>query len=136
MFMIGIVISVVGVLMIHTNLYNFEKEKKIKMIAIAMTVVWIITFCIILIASGGIGQVSKEYKQTANMTSLLLFAPLNTAICLPYLAHVINQYKQKRYNQEQVKKRMILAGICIFFFLIFECSYIQSFEIGLFNSVK
>ena len=93
MFIIGIisiVIYIIATLMIWTNIYEFEKEKKIKFILIGMIVIFIVTWIIVSLCSNGI-QVEKSYLKVAKTTSLLIFAQINTIFVLPYLGNIFNK---------------------------------------------
>lgn len=47
----------------------------------------------------------------------------------------MNQYKQKKLNKEQVKKRVLILAVILAIIVIMETSYIKSFELGLLSSV-
>ncbi|MBO5478485.1 MAG: hypothetical protein J6A04_02040 [Clostridia bacterium] len=137
MFIIGIisiVIYIIATLMIWTNIYEFEKEKKIKFILIGMIVIFIVTWIIVSLCSNGI-QVEKSYLKVAKTTSLLIFAPINTIFVLPYLGNIFNKYKQKRLSGEKLKKRLIILGVALFIVIIIETNYIKTFELGLLSNV-
>lgn len=132
---ISMIIYIVAILMITTNTYEFEKEKKIKFILIGIIVVLIITWIMVFISSSGIQVEDKHYLSTVKITSVLIFAPINTIFALPYLGNVMNQYKQKRLNEKNKKKRLIILAIVLFIIMIIEISYMKSFELGLLSSV-
>lgn len=81
---ISIVIYTVAILMINTNTYELEKEKKIKFILIGIVAILIITWIIVLISSSNIKVEKQEYLQITKITALLIFAPINTIFALPY----------------------------------------------------
>ncbi len=138
MFMIGVIsliIYMVAILMIATNTYEFEKEKKLKLIGIGLITIFIITWIIVLISSSSIQVGNAQYLNMAKMTSVLIFAPINTIFALPYLGNVMNRYKQKRLGNEQIKKRCLILGVVLFIIFIIEINYIKSFELGLLSNV-
>lgn len=131
---ISIIIYLIATLTIWTNIYEFEKEKKIKFIISGIAIIFIITWIIVLISSGGI-QVESSYLKIAKTTSLLIFAPINTILAVPYLGNMLNKYKQNRINEQKLKKRLLAWGIVLLVIVIFEINYINTFEIGLLRNV-
>ena len=131
---ISIIIYLIATLTIWTNIYEFEKEKKIKFIISGIAIIFIITWIIVLISSGGI-QVQSSYLKIAKTTSLLIFAPINTILAVPYLGNMLNKYKQNRINEQKLKKRLLAWGIVLLVIVIFEINYINTFEIGLLRNV-
>lgn len=131
---ISIAIYVIAILMISTNIYEFEKEKKVKFILIGIAIIFIVTYLLVLFCSMGI-QVEERYLKTAKMTSLLIFAPINTIFALPYLGHIMNLYKQKRINEDKMKKRVLILTILLLIVFTIENSYIKNFELGLLSSI-
>lgn len=131
---ISIIIYLIATLTIWTNIYEFEKEKKIKFIISGIAIIFIITWIIVLISSGGI-QVQSSYLKIAKTTSLLIFAPINTILAVPYLGNMLNKYKQKRLDEQNLKKRLLAWGIVLLVIVIFEINYINTFEIGLLRNV-
>lgn len=133
--LISIIIYIVAGAMIYTNTYAFEKQQKIKFILFGFIVMLIVTIIIVTISSVGISVENKSYLNTTKLTSILLFAPINSVFILPYIGNVFNKYKQKVLKDENVKKRMILLTIFIVIGIILEIGYIKSFEIGLLSNV-
>lgn len=131
---ISIIIYLIAALTIWTNIYEFEKEKKIKFIISGIAIIFIITWIIVLISSGGI-QVESSYLKIAKTTSLLIFAPINTILAVPYLGNMLNKYKQKRLDEQKLKKRLLAWGIVLLVIVIFEINYINTFEMGLLRNV-
>lgn len=132
---ISLIIYMVAILMIATNTYEFEKEKKLKLIGIGLITILIITWIIVLISSSSIQVGNAQYLNMAKMTSVLIFAPINTIFVLPYLGNVMNRYKQKRLGNEQIKKRCLILDVVLFIIFIIEINYIKSFELGLLSNV-
>ena len=131
---ISIIIYLIATLTIWTNIYEFEKEKKIKFIISGIAIIFIITWIIVLISSGGI-QVESSYLKIAKTTSLLIFAPINTILAVPYLGNMLNKYKQNRISEQNLKKRLLAWGIVLLVIVIFEINYINTFEMGLLRNV-
>lgn len=131
---ISIIIYLIATLSIWTNIYEFEKEKKIKFILLGIAIIFIVTWIIVSFSSGGI-QVEKSYLKVAKTTSLLIFAPINTIFAMPYLGNVLNKYKQKRLDEEKMKKRLLILGVVLLIVFIVEANYIKTFELGLLRNV-
>lgn len=133
--LISIIVYIVASVMIYANTYAFEKEQRIKLILFGFIIMLIVTIIIVTISSLGINVEDKSYLNTTKITSILLFAPINSVFILPYIGNVFNKYKQKRLTDENVRKRMILFTIFIVIGIILEIGYIKSFEIGLLSNV-
>lgn len=133
---ISIVIYVIAILMISTNIYEFEKDKKIKFILLGIVITFILTIFICQISSNGI-QANINHINIAKKTGILLFAPINAILFLPYMGNLLNKYKGNRINSEQLRRKMILLLIILIVVTIFETGYIKDFEIGLIkNAIK
>ncbi len=131
---ISIVIYMVAILMISTNTYEFKKEQKIKIILIGIIVTFVLTILICQMSSSSI-KVDANYLKIAKKAAILLFAPINAILFLPYIGNVLNQYKSERLNEKQLKKRIIIIFIIVIIMIAFEIGYIKNFEIGLMKSV-
>lgn len=138
MFMIAIIsiaIYLIAILMISTNIYEFQKEQKRNFIIIGVFAILIFTWMIVAFSSNGIQVSESNFLKTAKMVSILLFAPINTIFVLPYLGNVLNKYKQERIKEEQVRKRLLILAVALLLVIIVEVNYIKTFEIGLLSSV-
>lgn len=138
MFMIAIIsiaIYLIAILMISTNIYEFQKEQKRNFIIIGVFAILIFTWMIVAFSSNGIQVSEGNFLKTAKMVSILLFAPINTIFVLPYLGNVLNKYKQERIKEEQVRKRLLILAVALLLVIIIEVNYIKTFEIGLLSSV-
>ncbi|MCI9000615.1 MAG: hypothetical protein HFJ26_06935 [Clostridia bacterium] len=138
MFMIAIIsiaIYLIAILMISTNIYEFQKEQKRNFIIIGVFAILIFTWMIVAFSSNGIQVSEGNFLKTAKMVSILLFAPINTIFVLPYLGNVLNKYKQERIKEEQVRKRLLILAVALLLVIIVEVNYIKTFEIGLLSSV-
>ena len=132
-FIISIIIYIIAGVMIYYNMYNYDKLIKIKMIVSGFIIVFIITVIICFISTGGINA-NVKYISIARNASILIFAPINAIISLPYISNTFNKYKDKRINQTELKKRILIFSIILIFVLIFEIGYIEDFETGIINS--
>ena len=119
-----------------SNLYSFEKNEKIKFITIGLIVVLIITFIIVEISSIGIRNGNNNHIIATKTTSILLFAPINLGLILPYVANLKNKEKQKQLDSKKLKKKIMWYTIIIVVCIIIEISYIKGFQVGLLSSVK
>lgn len=138
MFMIAIIsiaIYLIAILMISTNIYEFQKEQKRNFIIIGVFAILIFTWMIVAFSSNGIQVSEGNFLKTAKMVSILLFAPINTIFVLPYLGNVLNKYKQERIKEEQVRKRLLILAVALLLVIIIEVNYIKTFEMGLLSSV-
>lgn len=136
-FIISIIIYVIAAFMIYYNLYNYDKPGKIKLIALGFIVTFILTTIICYISSSGINTGNANYLGVARNTAILLFAPINAIISLPYIGSILNKYREKRINEKQLKKRLLIFLIALIIILIIEISYIKDFQIGLLkNAIK
>lgn len=140
MFIVGIIsiaIFAIAILMISTNIYEFEKEKKIQFIIIGIIVMLVLTWIIVSISSIGIQVENKEYIRISKLSSVLIFAPINSIFALPYLGNIINKLKQERLTNGQVNTRALILLIILIIIGIIEVSYIKSFQIGMLsNAIK
>lgn len=131
---ISIVIYTVAAIAIYYNLYNFDKTKKIKFIILGSIIILIITTIIVFISSINIEK--KEYLGITKTTSILLFAPINSIMVLPYIGHLFNKYKDKRITEEQLKRKLLIALVLLILVVIFELGYIKNFQIGLIQNAS
>lgn len=135
-FIISIIIYIVAGVMIYHNMYNYDKSSKIKLIIIGFIITLIITVIICFISTRKINA-NANYISVARNTSILLFAPINAIISLPYIYNILNKYKDERISEAQLKKRILIFSIILIFIFIFELSYIKDFETGIIsNAVK
>lgn len=134
---ISIAIFAIAILMISTNIYEFEKEKKIYFITIGIIVIVILTWIIVNISSIGIQVENKEYLRISKLSSVLIFAPINAIFTLPYLGNIINKLKQERLTNGQAKLRVLILLVILVLLAIMEASYIKNFQIGILsNAIK
>lgn len=133
-FIISIIIYIVAGVMIYHNLYNYDKSSKMKLIVIGFIITFIITVIICFISTNGINS-NTNYIRIARNTAILIFAPINSIISLPYICNIFNKYKDKRVNEIQLKRKILIFSIIIIIIFIFQVSYIKDFETGLINSV-
>ena len=134
--LISIILYIVAIVMTISNLYSFEKNEKIKFITIGLIVVLIITFIIVEISSIGIRNGNNNHIIATKTTSILLFAPINLGLILPYVANLKNKEKQKQLDSKKLKKKIMWYTIIIVVCIIIEISYIKGFQVGLLSSVK
>lgn len=102
-FIISIIIYIIATIMIYHNIYNYDKVNKIKIIIIGFIVTFIITVIICFISSNG-SSTNANYNSIARNTAILLFAPINSIISLPYVGNLLNKYKGKTINDTRAKK--------------------------------
>ncbi len=100
---ISIIIYVIAGVMIYHNMYNYDKFSQIKLITIGFIVTLIVTVIICFISTSGMVANSKHISVARN-TAILIFAPINAIISLPYIYNSLNKYKDKRIDKARVKK--------------------------------
>lgn len=134
---ISIVIFAIAILMICANIYELEKEKKIYFVTIGIIVITIFTWIIVNISSIGIQVENKEYLNISKLSSVLIFAPINAILALPYLGNIINKLKQNSLTKGQVKFKILVLLAILIIIAIIEVSYIKNFQIGMLsNAIK
>lgn len=134
---ISIVIFEIAILMICANIYELEKEKKIYFVTIGIIVITIFTWIIVNISSIGIQVENKEYLNISKLSSVLIFAPINAILALPYLGNIINKLKQDSLTKGQVKFKILVLLAILVIIAIIEVSYIKNFQIGMLsNAIK
>lgn len=133
---ISLVIYVVAGIMIYHNAYNLEQNKKVTLIICGFIVNLIITFIIVSIGVAGINAYNNNYAFIVKITPILIFAPINVIITIPYIANLLNKYKANKIDSNNLKRRIIILAILFIVIAIFEISYIKEFQIGLLQNVE
>lgn len=100
---ISIIIYIIAGVMVYHNMYNYDKPSKIKLIIIGFIITFIITVIICFISTSGIDANVKQISVVRN-AAILIFAPINAIISLPYICNALNKYKDKRIDKARVKK--------------------------------
>lgn len=132
---ISIIIYIIATLMMYHNLYNYDKNNKIKLIIFGFIITFIITVIICNISSNGLNTNSKHLS-IVKRASILLFSPINASISLPYIFNLLNKHKEERISKFQLKRKLIIFCIILIIIAIFEIGYIKDFEIGLLKGAK
>lgn len=125
------VIYVIGCVMIYHNISLFEKNKKIKFIILGIVATLIITTIICTITSGGVREYKTEMVNITKTTAILIFAPINLIVIVPYIGSSLNKFKDEQIAEDKLKKKLIIAFIILVILVIIELSYIKNFQIGL-----
>lgn len=135
--MISIIIYIIAIIAIYHNVYYLEKNKKIKFIIMSLVLMLIITMVLVWISSNNIQVPNKEFKAyekyigiTKN-TSILLFAPINTIIFMPYIGNLINKYAVNEISEDEMKRKFLVLLVIAAVIGTFEIAYIKDFQIGL-----
>lgn len=134
---ISVIVYIVAIISIYHNIYNFEKTNKIKFIVIGCIIMLVITMLFTAISSSKIDilnenkELYEEYLGTTKTMSILLFAPINAMILLPYIGSTFNKYTENILSLKQVKKRLIILCILLIVIAIFEVNYIKDFQMGI-----
>lgn len=137
MILLSIIIYIVGIVITYHNIPAFEKSKKIKFISIGIILTIVITMLICTITSGGIKDYPKELINITKNTSILIFAPINLILLVPYIGNSLSKFKEEKIEEDTLKKRFLIAFIILIIMLIVELGYIKNFQIGLLsNTIK
>lgn len=131
MILLSIVIYAVGFAAVYHSIPLFEKSKKIKFIAIGVIATLVITMIICSITSSGIKDYKKEMVNATKNISILIFAPINLIVLVPYIGNSLNKLKDEKIDEDKLKKRIIIAFVILVVLIIIELSYIKNFQIGL-----
>lgn len=135
MILLSFVIYTVGIVAIYYSVPLLEKNKKIQLIVIGVIATLIITMIICAITTGGIDGYKKEMINATKNTAILIFAPINLIVLIPYIGNSLNKLKDEKINEEALKKRFIIAIILLIVLVIIELGYIKNFQIGLLRNV-
>lgn len=134
---ISLIIYIIGVIAIYHNMYSVDKSKKIQFIMVGFLVILLLTMLLVFISSNNINIENREYKSysqyisTTKTMSILLFAPINSIIVLPYIGNLLNKYTDQRINGEQLKKKILICAVILILVVIFEIGYVKDFQTGL-----
>lgn len=131
MILLSIVIYVVGIASVYHSIPALEKNKKIKFIVIGVIVTLIITIIICSITSGGIEGYKKEIISATRNIAILIFAPINLIVLVPYIGSSLDKLKSEQINEDKLKKRFIIVFIILIILVIIELNYIKNFQMGL-----
>ena len=134
---ISLIIYIIGAIAIYHNMYSVDKSKKIQFIMVGFLVILLLTMLLVFISSNNINIENREYKSysqyisTTKTMSILLFAPINSIIVLPYIGNLLNKYTDQRINGEQLKKKILICAVILILVVIFEIGYVKDFQTGL-----
>lgn len=132
---IYIVIAVLfGVLIAWTwnNSKSFQtNNKKITFILVGLAILFIITFIIFSISRIGISYPNNEIMKQVRKIAILIFMPVNGFLSLPHIANIKAEVEKGNYEQEKLKRRIIIFGIVWLILIIFEIIYLKDFQNGI-----
>ena len=132
---IYIVIAVLfGVLIAWTwnNSKSFQtNNKKITFILVGLAILFIITFIIFSISGIGISYPNNEIMKQVRKIAILIFMPVNGFLSLPHIANIKAEVEKGNYEQEKLKRRIIIFGIVWLILIIFEIIYLKDFQNGI-----
>ncbi len=131
---ISVVVYVIAVISIYYNTYGFTNDQKVQFIFTGIIAVLIITTIIVFLSASNI-QIEKKYLNITKVTAILIFAPINSIIALPYLANLINRYITRSIETSKLKRSIEIILVIYAIIAIVEISYIKNFQIGLLNSL-
>lgn len=131
---ISIIIYSLAAIVIYHNINAFNKQQKIKYIIAGMLVTLVLTIIICSITSAQINIAPKELIKITKTTAILIFAPLNSIILLPFVGSTLSKYKDEQIDEKKMKKRMTIEMIILIITIIIELNYIKNFQIGLLSS--
>lgn len=132
---IYIVIAVLfGVLIAWTwnNSKSFQaNNKKITFILVGLAILFIITFIIFSISGIGISYPNNEIMKQVRKIAILIFMPVNGFLSLPHIANIKAEVEKGNYEQEKLKRKIIIFGIVWLILIIFEIIYLKDFQNGI-----
>lgn len=132
---IYIVIAVLfGVLIAWTwnNSKSFQtNNKKITFILVGLAILFIITFIIFSISRIGISYPNNEIMKQVRKIAILIFMPVNGFLSLPHVANIKAEVEKGNYEQEKLKRKIIIFGIVWLILIIFEIIYLKDFQNGI-----
>lgn len=132
---IYIVIAVLfGVLIAWTwnNSKSFQtNNKKITFILVGLAILFIITFIIFSISRIGISYPNNEIMKQVRKIAILIFMPVNGFLSLPHIANIKAEVEKGNYEQEKLKRKIIIFGIVWLILIIFEIIYLKDFQNGI-----
>lgn len=132
---IYIVIAVLfGVLIAWTwnNSKSFQaNNKKITFILVGLAILFIITFIIFSISGIGISYPNNEIMKQVKKIAILIFMPVNGFLSLPHIANIKVEVEKGNYEQEKLKRKIIIFGIVWLILIIFEIIYLKDFQNGI-----
>lgn len=132
---IYIIIAVLfGVLVAWTwnNSKSFQtNNKKITFILVGLAILFIITFIIFSISRIGISYPNNEIMKYVRKIAILIFIPVNGFLSLPHIANIKAEVEKGNYEQEKLKRKIIIFGIVWLILIIFEIIYLKDFQNGI-----
>lgn len=132
---IYIIIAVLfGVLVAWTwnNSKSFQtNNKKITFILVGLAILFIITFIIFSISRIGISYPNNEIMKYVRKIAILIFIPVNGFLSLPHIANIKAKVEKGNYEQEKLKRKIIIFGIVWLILIIFEIIYLKDFQNGI-----
>lgn len=134
-----IVLYFVYVISVYYKTNKFDNKQRLVIILFGLIIMFFITF--ILVATIGINLVENETSAITTIKNtrtilIFLFAPINGIILIPYAASLLNKYKNKEIQFEEVKKKIVIAFIVFLIILLIERGYIVGVQEGMVNLIN
>lgn len=112
-------------------LVAFEAKEKFKIIIIGVAICLVLTNILFFISTIGINYTNPQIKHEAQKILVLVFAPINGLITMPYIAKQMSKIKLKEIETEKVKKKIIILGIIFLIICCIEISYLAQIQTGI-----
>lgn len=109
----------------------FEMKEKMRICIIGIATCLIITNILFFISAGGINYANSEMKNEAKKILVLVFAPINGLITMPYIAKLMNKIKLKEIEKEKARKNIVILGIIFLIICCIEILYLAQIQTGI-----
>jgi len=132
----NIILYVVLLVWTYKNMYALENRTKIIYTICMLIIVYIVTKILYNIGGNPIGKELGDAATTFNRTMLSVFVGVNGLITMPYIASILNKYKEKIIDEKGLRKRVIIILALFSIFLIFEFNYIKDMQVNMLEMIS
>jgi len=120
----------------YKNMYKLETKTKCIYIVGAFIFIYILTKILYNLGGNPIDKSLGEVAIIFNRTMVFIFAGVNGLIIIPYIASILNKYKEQIIDDKGFKKRVIIICIILIVFLIFEFNYMKDMQANMLEMIK
>lgn len=113
------------------SLEQLEFAPKIMFISIGLMASLLITVILFNFSSKGIEYPVREMFTTIRNITILAIMPINAILLLPYLGKQIAKLRFDEITEDKFSKRIIIFGIILIVFAIFEVKYLNTMQLGI-----
>lgn len=129
-----LILNIVAIVLIYNCLSNIEKKERIVVIAIGISIVYVLTSFIYWISTRNVAI--KEVAERGKDIITFLFVPINSIIVLPLMAKSYNKYKIGHLALDKLRNRGIVLGAILLIVLIIECLYFKDIQNGVITLIE